>query len=254
MAYDAYRKGHFSKWENLFNKLGRVTGRLDFNELDPARRTHLEGKQDRLTNKVKRLGKKVDNDPIAELDMREVERQGDVRYGRKAIDQNFKQFNNGYFDDYRQDYEDFYNPQIEEQFGDARGKLIAALAGRGTLESTAGFGKIADLQKEKDLAATTVANDAIGAANNLRGDVEAARANLYSMNEAAADPKSMNAMAKGQATALVAPPRFNPLGQVFANFLAPMNFSNLNLGRRAGYSSIYPSQAAGGGSGTVIGG
>jgi hypothetical protein len=256
-TYDAYATGDLDAWERKYGKLSKTQNKLKFNDDLSAEKTdQLKDRKKKLEPEVKKLGKKVDNDPAAEMDMREAERQGDITRGQKSINENFKQFDDAYYDGYKQDYVDFYNPQLDKQFGDATGKLTAALAGRGTLASTVGIGKYGDLQEEKDLASTTIANDAADAANSLRGSVEDSKANLYSLNESAADPKAANNLALGQATALVAPPTYDPLGQVFANFLAP--FASGISGASGGttgrsYSSIYPSSPSGSGSGKVYG-
>lgn len=254
--YDAYKTGDYPRWERAYTRFGKVKDKLAYGEIDDATRARLLEKKGKLGKKVKNLGKRVDDDPSAELAMREHERQRDIKRGQRKIDTHFGQFDDGYYTGYEQKYVDFYNPQLDRQFADARGKLIAALAGRGTLESTAGFGKMTDLQEEKDLAATTIANEAQDAANKLRSNVENAKTNLYSLNESAADPKAANALAKGQATALVAPPAFSPLGQVFASFLAPLaaGLQSRRASPGAGYGpSIYPVQPSGSGSGAVYG-
>ncbi len=253
--YDAYSTGDIDEWTRKFGRLSKTQNKLEFNDLSDDKRKKLEKREDKLQPKVNKLGKKVDNDPAAEMDMREAERQADIKSGQKSINANFKQFDDAYYDGYKQDYVDYYNPQLDKQFGDARGKLIAALAGRGTLESTVGVDSFGDLQEEKDLASTTIANDAANAANELRGNVEDAKSNLYSLNESSADPQAANTLAAGQATALVAPPAYDPLGQVFANLLAPfasgVSSNSGNTSRT--YSSIYPSAPSGSGSGKVYG-
>lgn len=252
--YDAYKAGDIQRWEKASDRLFRVKNKLAYGDIDEVKRTQLEDRKGTLGKKVRGLGKKASQDPSAALDMRENQRQHDIKRGQRKIDENFAQFDDPYFDSYRQGHIDFYSPQLDNQFTDARGKLIAALAGRGMLESTSGFGKFADLQEEKDLAATTIANEAQDAANKLRSNVETARSNLYSLNESAADPKAANNLAMGQATALVAPPTYSPLGQVFASFLAPLaaGIQNRRGSAGGGYGpSIYPVQASGGGSGAV---
>ena len=100
----------------------------------------------------------------------------------------------------------------------------AALAGRGMLDSSLGAAKFGEALTTKNAARARVANDAEVAAGDMKGKVAARKTDLYSLNQAAADPEGIAAQATGAATALAAPPQYSELGQVFANVLAP--FSN----------------------------
>lgn len=252
--YDAYKKGDYQQWENLTNRAYAIQRKLDAGAFtDPAVAAAKEKRYKALDRQADALSKKVQKDTAARLDMREHTRQEEIKSGRKNINRQFKSFNDTYYDDYGQKYLDFYTPQLDDQYADARGKLIAALAGKGTLESTAGIGKIGDLAKERDTAATTFANEAQDAKNKLRANVEKTKSDLYSLNEASADASALNTRAIGEATALVAPPAYNPIGQVFASFLQPI-LSGFGQG---GGGASYPSysspvyRASGAGSGTV---
>lgn len=193
------------------------------------------------------------NKAAQETKDREAKRQKDIGQGKTNIDSAFARFDPAYYQGYQNDYTGYYNPQLDDQFKTASAKTIAALAGRGTLESTAGNAKQGELQTQYDTARTGIANEAVDAANKLKGNVENTKTDLYSLNQASADPEAMGARAVGQATSLVAPPTTSPLGQVFASFLQP--FANYQSGwqNRSGpsYSSPYgtPSYS---GSGRVI--
>lgn len=190
-----------------------------------------------------------------ETEAREAKRQADIGLGKKSIDKAFGKFDNSYYTGYQNDYTGYYNPQIDSQFQDAQGKLIAALAGRGTLESTVGASAQGKLQTEKNTARTGVANEAVDASNKLRGNVENTKTDLYALNQASADPQAMGARAVGQATSIVAPPPTSPLGQVFASFLQPYMNQQQAYQNRAGspYSSPYGGGSNRAGSGRVIG-
>lgn len=199
------------------------------------------------------LANKIKSDASANMELREIMRQHDVNLGRIGIDQAFDRFGDDYYNQYKQDYTGYYNPQLDEQYGKVVDKTTAALAGRGMLESSVGANTYADLAKQQAEARTNIANEATDASNKLRGTVENAKSNLYSLNEASADPQAVNAQAVGQATALVAPPQYSPLGEVFASALNSLaNYSSARANRpRREYESPYTT-ASGFGSGRVV--
>lgn len=159
----------------------------------------------------------------AETKAREEKRQGDIKAGNAAIDSAFGQYTPEYYDRFKSTYTGNYNPEIDKQYDAATGKLTAALAGRGMLESSLSANKFGEAQTTRNTARARVANDAEVAAGDLKGKIASRKADLYSLNQAAADPEGIAAQATGAATALTAPPAYSELGQVFANVLAPLN-------------------------------
>lgn len=169
------------------------------------------------------------------LQQREDKRQGDIKAGQLKIDDAFKQFDQPYYDNFRTTYLGNYNPQIADQFSEARDKLTATLAGRGMLESTTGANAFGKIQKTRNDAESTVANAATDAANNLRSTVEGAKTNLFNLNLSAADPAAIGAQAQAQATSIVSPSSMPSLGNVFQSALQP--FANYN---KADFGSMQP--------------
>lgn len=199
------------------------------------------------------LADKVKGDTAASAEMREMMRQADVALGRESIDQQFKRFNDNYYNDYSQKYKDYYTPQLNDQYNEVMDKTMAALAARGLGSSSVGNNEYAKLGKQKAQATTDISNDAVDAAKKLRGQVESAKGSLYSTNEASANPQAANAQALGQATALVAPPTYSPLGQIFSSALNSLNNyqSAANNAPASNYTSPYVNNKKG--SGSVVG-
>jgi hypothetical protein len=169
----------------------------------------------------------LSRDPQADMNIREMIRQHSIDLGKIAIDKNFNQFDNGYYKDYRKDYTNYYDPQVQDQYHQTNDKLVGSLADRGMLESSVGNSAQADLFKKLGEAKTNISNEALDAANKLRSNVQSAKSNLYSLNEASADPMGVNAQAVGSATALVQPPTYSPLGQLFTSALNPwLSYTN----------------------------
>lgn len=162
----------------------------------------------------------------AKLDEQEAKRQTDIKTGQGSIDTAFSQFDPAYYDKFKGDYTGFYTPQIADQYGVAKDKLAATLAGRGTLDSTVGANKFAQLDKTRADSEADIGNQSVDAANNLKKSVEDTKTNLYTVNQSAADPAGISAQAIGQASAVAAPKAMSPLGQVFASVLQPLGTYN----------------------------
>src|SRR3546814_2340849 len=74
------------------------------------------------------IGGKTPKDNAAEIARQQEEaRQQRIRDGQSAIDTNFAQFNDPYFDDYRQDYMAYYQTQLDSQYQHARRKSVLGL-------------------------------------------------------------------------------------------------------------------------------
>jgi len=248
--YSAYDSGHFSQWERSFNAASDIRQKEARGEITPQQAQQMLaqlGDQSWLENKVK-------SDAAAGMEMRELQRQGDVSLGRIGIDKAFSRFGDEYFNDYQKTYTDNYVPELDRQYKDASGKTTASLADRGMLESSVGINKFTDLKRERDTAASGIASEGLDAANKLRGNVQNAKSNLYSLNEASANPQAVNAQAIGSATSLVAPPAYSPLGQVFASTISSLGAYQQAKQNAAStpYKSPFVSSPTGYGSGSVV--
>lgn len=157
----------------------------------------------------------------ADQKKQEKERKANIAAGREKIDSAFSNFNDGYYGGYKQDYLDFYNPQLDKQFGDTNRSLTYALAGRGLLNSSVGAESIGDLFKKYTDEKSNVTGAAQDAANSLKSSVESTKSNLYTLNESASDPQTVANRAIGEASAIAAPASYTPLQDVFASALTP---------------------------------
>lgn len=228
----------------IFPNIGQNKTLADFEQNYPGSTTQAGGSGTVSTPE------QVSNDLLD----REKKRQEDILAGRNAIDAAFARFNDDYYDQYAQDYLSYYYPQIDEQFARAQGKTHAALVDRGLTQSSIGANSFADLLSQRLAQRTQVANDAANQAGQLRANVEQTKSNLYSLNEAAADPAAANARATAEATALVAPPTYSPLGQIFATAIQPVLYgvNAWQNGMQGRYYNAPYTVPTGSGSATVI--
>lgn len=183
----------------------------------------------------------------------EQRRQNSLRQATSAINQNFSQFNDQYYDQRRGEFLDYANPQLANQFKQAKRQVLSSLARTGNLNSSVGARRIGELLQERDLQLSNIQNQATDFTNSLRGDVETRRANLINLANSGADPSQTATIAANAAQALSAPRGFSPIGQLFANITATLaqdrearayNFPGLFGGGNAAYRS--PGQGAGG--------
>ncbi len=184
-----------------------------------------------------------------------ADREARIQQGQANIDRAFGQYNDGYYDQYAKSIEGYQRPQIDEQYGEATGKVTAALAGRGMLESTHGAQETGKLGRIYLDNVARINSEAQDASKDLRARVENQKGDLYALNRASADPSGINAQAIGQATALAAPSAVSPIGAIFEGALLP--YLTYQTAKRnsagTGYRSSAP-VATGSGTARNIGG
>jgi hypothetical protein len=158
-------------------------------------------------------------DPAKDARRREEERQRKIAAGRSSIDEQFSQFTPDYYNTAQNDYLSYYNPQVTDQFDKARKNLIYMLSDNGNLNASSGANLLSELQKERANQEAQLASNASGFTNQIRGNVESAKNQLYAQNSSAADPSAAAQSAINQAQLLSAPPVYNPIGDLFGQFI-----------------------------------
>lgn len=165
-------------------------------------------------------GPSTPKDNSAKKARREEEaRQARIHQGVNNIDLAFEGFNKGYFDKYSKDFQGFYLPQLDSQYGDAKRGLTYNLARSGNLEASTGAKSFGDAEEKYLGARTDIADRAFDSVNNLRGRIEDTKSNLYAMNASAADPGQAIARSTASASLVGQPQAKTPLGDVFASLL-----------------------------------
>lgn len=172
----------------------------------------------------------------------EQARQAAITGRRGQVDQAFGGFNDDFFKTANDKYTSAFLPKLEEDRVRSLDQLRASLAGRGTLESTAGISAIADLEKRAAEERAVIASRGGDFANSIRERVGTSKNSLYDAATSASDPQGFAARATGEATNLVNLGGVVPFGQptafgsqgeangvnaprndsVFASILAPL--------------------------------
>lgn len=184
----------------------------------------------------------------------EAARQEKIKQGTSAIDSAFTGFNDDFYNNYQTQYSDYYNPQLNDQYGDATKKLTLQLARTGNLTGSTGAEQLAKLQQYYDTQKTAMTNQAITAANTLRGNVDTKKSQLYQDNRASADPGNASSAAAAAAQYLQPSAPTTPLADMFTDFLN--NYGNIsalsNAQKLAGQSAGVGTYGSGGKSSYVV--
>ena len=151
----------------------------------------------------------------------EDKRTAAIGQGKQSIDQAYAQFDQPYFDNYAKTYTAAQDAPLADQYGIAKDKLTAALAGRDTLGSSGGNEALAQLDKTNQDAQASIGAGATDAENTLKANVNNSKNSLYAENTAAADPLAAASQAQAGAGAIVAPSSVPTMSNVFAGALAP---------------------------------
>lgn len=177
----------------------------------------------------------------------EEDRQGRITQGRTAIDQNFAQFNDQFYNDRAKAYTDYALPELDSQYKDSMRNLVAALARSGNLQSSVRAEKMAGLDEDYAKRKLDIQNTGRDYANQSRSTVDQSRANLITQNLSLADPNAISANAMADARTLAQMPSFSPLGQLLADATTGLA-TQADLERRgiARYNTgLFPSRDAG---------
>jgi hypothetical protein len=199
---------------------------------------------------------KIPQDNSAQLaQQQEATREANIKQGQSSIDTAFSQFDPAYYENYQKAYEDNYNPQVDEQFANARRGVKYDAARKGVEDSTPGQTAFSNLTGAYDTQRRNVASNALNASNVLRSNVEAQKSNLYSLNTSAADPSLAAQNATAQVGALQTMPSYSPLGDIFGSLVN--SYAAYQTGKNAvnPYAArvFTPGSTSPGNSGKVVG-
>lgn len=184
---------------------------------------------------------------------REEERTARIQEGSNRLDTQFGMFDDSFYGGRTQSYLDYYQPQLDDQFKNARDQLTYALARAGTLNSTLAADKTANLTKMYDTQRGAITSQALDATNQQRARINAEKSSLVAQLNATgdADRVSNEALARTQQM-YGETPAYNPLGDIFAGVAAGIgNYVNAQ-NNSATYKTYFGNSGQSGGSASVI--
>lgn len=147
----------------------------------------------------------------------EAKRQANITSGTKSINEQFAQFSPEFYNTQAQNYTAYAQPQLEQQFGEAKKNLIFALSRSGLLNSSTAAEKQRQLLEEKARYGTDVISRGKAYAQNNQAENERVRNNLISQLTATNDPEAAISGAARAAELANRPPPFDPVGQFVFN-------------------------------------
>lgn len=162
-----------------------------------------------------------------------------------TINKDFGQFDDNWYNQYRNAYTNYYAPQVSKQYNDAVDQEKAILAGRGVLESSVGAKALADLGGRQADSLQSIQANADNAVNTQKQNVNAAQNKLSQLAQAGTDPSVVAAQSAAQAGTLSQPQQFASLGSVFSDLVTPFaNYTKAAVNSpTAGFASLFPSNS-----------
>jgi hypothetical protein len=189
------------------------------------------------------FGKPPEDNSAQIARQQEDERRARVSQGTAKVDEAFSRFDQPYYEGVGKAYQDYYAPQLDRQYQKARDQLTYSLADSGGMDSTAAGARFGDLTAEYGVQKQQVADRAIGAQQDLRGNVEQNRSELVRQLETGSGVESTAQTALARAGSLSAPPQFSPLGDLFQQFTG--NLRNSVALQNVGYQGLPMTQGVG---------
>jgi hypothetical protein len=150
----------------------------------------------------------------------EATRQSNITAGTAAVNNAFSSsFTPDYYSGITNDYDSYYNPQLDQQYQNALNSLTYQLGQQGILQSSEGDRQLALLKQSYDTNKETVANNGLNAATTAKQNVATQQNALLGQAQQAGDPSALAAQAAETAAAIPSPVSYSPLGSVFSNLL-----------------------------------
>lgn len=171
---------------------------------------------------------------------REEARQARITSGIQTINNTFAPFDDNFYKGRKTAFLDYYQPQLDDQFKDARDKLTYAFSRAGTLNSTMAADEAAKLGKKYTLQLGSLVNQADGDANGLRSQIENDKSSIIGQLNSTGDAQaaSNDALARTKVLAQSAP-AYSPLGDIFSGVGDAIgNYANANRNRQL-YSAYF---------------
>lgn len=164
---------------------------------------------------------------------KEEERQARIKAGSAKIDETFSVFGDTFYNDRKNEYMNYYQPQLDEQFKSAKDELTYAFARNGTLNSTMAADKQADLLKKYDVERAGIMSQADSEIANQQSRNNAEKSSLISQLQSTgdADRVSNEALARTQQM-FNNRPAYSPLGDIFGGVASAIG--NVRAGQQAG--------------------
>ncbi len=147
----------------------------------------------------------------------EKKRQKLVTEGTYGVNQAFKGFDQGFYDQRAKAYQNSAMPQLADQYQDTRNAMLFGMANRGGLGGSASQQGFSKLNRRNAQGQQQLVDTGIGQAQDLQRQVEDRKTNLLGMVYSGADPA--NAISQATSTAAGFKPNsvYAPISNMFGD-------------------------------------
>jgi hypothetical protein len=167
----------------------------------------------------------------------EEKRLSDIAAGRTAIEDNFGQFNDPYYQGIEDSFTNFQMDDLNAKYGKALGTLISELSRTGQLRGATRNRGIDALKQSYDSNKGLISDAASQLSSDQRARVGAAQEALYSSNEATPGSGITSSAARAQELMASTPNQFTKLANILID---PNNFANVAGTKASGGGSAAP--------------
>jgi hypothetical protein len=143
-----------------------------------------------------------------------------LQSGMANINDAFGGFDDNYFNNIATQYENYAQPQLQDQYDQAKKNIVYSLARKGNLNSSVAGDQYALLDKQNATDLTGIESAANSLANNARQTVQSNKQDVIGQLDSTYDADAANSAALSAAKSLAAPVSFSPLGTMFSNIAA----------------------------------
>lgn len=130
-------------------------------------------------------------------------------------DNTYTGFGKDFYDKRAQDYIDYENPFLSQQYNQARNQIGFGLANRGLQKSSQAQREFSGLDRQNDIAKQGIVDAGRQQAQSLQNNVESQRDRLLGQLYQSADPAAASKSAISSAAGFAAPSTFAPLANQF---------------------------------------
>ena len=163
----------------------------------------------------------------------EAARQARISSGLERVNNVFGQFDDNYYKGVSDAALNYYQPEVDRQYNEARRAATYNLARGGKLQSTAGAEALRKLSEAKARTDVDIANRAQGYATDTRKSIEGQRNDVIGNLYASADPEAAYSSAVTAAELGRQAPTYSPLNDLFSTYIT--TGGNALAAERAGY-------------------
>lgn len=160
----------------------------------------------------------------------EMARQERIKQGTADVNSKFSTFNDAFYQKRGQEYKDYAEPQLREQFKGESSNLAFNLARSGLTDSSERARNEGELQRQFSQGKADIASAALDQSNQARQRTEQNRADLLAQLNATGDAASIGSQAVNRAGLLASQQAFSPIGHMFS-----ATTGLLGNAQRAGY-------------------